>query len=118
MNPSKFAVKWVIPIAVLACGRVYESRCDEAQVQLRLIEHLVQEYQSDLGRLPGSLEDALEHGRGNVKLNDPWGFRVAYTPSGTSFDLRSVGADGTPRTSDDVLPDVQWTTCRRERKEP
>lgn len=45
-----------------------------------------------------------------LKLQDAWGRLIDYRPVGHSFELRSAGADGIPRNSDDVVVNSEFGT--------
>jgi hypothetical protein len=70
------------------------------------IEIAVQTYRTQNGgRLPTSLADLSSSGILTEAPKDPWGREIAYIPSpdGKTYSLFSVGPDGAPRTSDDIV---------------
>lgn len=98
-----------------------ESRALVADLQVQSLADAVRGYVAAHGKLPGSLEQLTQEtdpGTGRPWLDrirrDPWGGEYAFTvldaAKGT-FEVRSVGADGTPNTLDDV---VHPTEAERE----
>ena len=98
-----------------------ESRAPVADLQVQSLADPVRGYVAAHGKLPGSLEQLTQEtdpGTGRPWLDrirrDPWGGEYAFTvldaAKGT-FEVRSVGADGTPNTLDDV---VHPTEAERE----
>ena len=70
------------------------------------IEIAVQTYRTQNGdRLPTSLAELSSSGVLTEAPKDPWGREIAYIPSpdGKTYSLFSVGPDGAPRTSDDIV---------------
>jgi len=70
------------------------------------IEIAVQTYRAQNGgRLPTSLAELSSSGILTEAPRDPWGREIAYIPSpdGKTYSLFSVGPDGAPRTSDDIV---------------
>jgi hypothetical protein len=70
------------------------------------IEIAVQTYRAQNGgRLPTSLAELSSSGILTEAPKDPWGREIAYIPSpdGKTYSLFSVGPDGAPRTSDDIV---------------
>ena len=70
------------------------------------IEIAVQTYRTQNGdRLPTSLAELSSSGILTEAPKDPWGREIAYIPSpdGKTYSLFSVGPDGAPRTSDDIV---------------
>ena len=70
------------------------------------IEIAVQTYRTQNGdRLPTSLAELSSSGILAESPKDPWGREIAYIPSpdGKTYSLFSVGPDGAPRTSDDIV---------------
>jgi hypothetical protein len=70
------------------------------------IEIAVQAYRAQNGdRLPSSLAELSSSGILAESPKDPWGQEIAYIPSpdGKTYSLFSVGPDGAPRTSDDIV---------------
>ena len=70
------------------------------------IEIAVQTYRTQNGdRLPTSLAELSSSGILTEAPKDPWGREIAYVPSpdGKTYSLFSVGPDGAPRTSDDIV---------------
>ena len=98
-----------------------ESRALVADLQVQSLADAVRGFHAAHGKLPGSLEQLTQEtdpGTGRPWLDrirrDPWGgeytFTVLDAAKGT-FEVRSVGADGTPNTLDDV---VHPTEAERE----
>ena len=90
-----------------------ESRALVADLQVQSLADAVRGFHAAHGKLPGSLEQLTQEtdpGTGRPWLDrirrDPWGgeytFTVLDAAKGT-FEVRSVGADGTPNTLDDVV---------------
>lgn len=70
------------------------------------IELAVQTFRGQNGnRLPASLAELMTAGILLEAPQDPWGREIAYVPSpdGQTYCLFSVGPDGAPRTSDDIV---------------
>ena len=70
------------------------------------VEIAVQTYRTQNGdRLPTSLAELSSSGILTEAPKDPWGREIAYIPSpdGKTYSLFSVGPDGAPRTSDDIV---------------
>jgi Sel1 repeat/Type II secretion system (T2SS), protein G len=70
------------------------------------IEIAVQTYRTQNGdRLPTSLAELSSSGILTEAPQDPWGREIAYIPSpdGKTYSLFSVGPDGAPKTSDDIV---------------
>jgi len=70
------------------------------------IEIAVQTYRTQNGdRLPASLAELSSSRILTEAPKDPWGREIAYIPSpdGKTYSLFSVGPDGAPRTSDDIV---------------
>jgi hypothetical protein len=70
------------------------------------IEIAVQTFRTQNGdRLPSSLAELSSSGILTEAPKDPWGREIAYIPSpdGKTYSLFSVGPDGAPRTSDDIV---------------
>ncbi|HRO62174.1 type II secretion system major pseudopilin GspG [Thermomonas sp.] len=90
-----------------------------AQAQIQTLADKVQEYQTDTGTLPSTL-DALVTQPGDAQgwlgpyakqgeLNDPWQHPLQYKVpgDGQAFDLISYGADGKPG-GDSVNADIKF----------
>ena len=45
---------------------------------------------------------------------DPWGRPLSYRRVQGGYDLYSNGPDGLPMTADDILPRMQWGSCKFE----
>ncbi len=70
------------------------------------IEIAVQTYRTQNGdRLPTSLAELSSLGILTEAPKDPWGREIAYIPSpdGKTYSLFSMGPDGAPKTSDDIV---------------
>lgn len=102
-------------------GVATEQRALVADLQVQSLADAVRGYVAAHGKLPGSLEQLTQEtdpGTGRPWLDrirrDPWGGEYAFTvldaAKGT-FEVRSMGADGTPNTLDDV---VHPTEAERE----
>lgn len=96
-----------------------EPPCSTARSVLMAYDKAIEMYVNDRGHLP-----AQEHwfellvqegsiGRSHPR-NDPWGNAYVYSVHGATYDLRSVGPDGEPETTDDQSKgnDWQWKSCR------
>jgi len=89
------------------------AKVDQAKIMIGSLSTSLKEYQLQVGNLPPTL-DALYQQPSDVdaslwvqKLDkpvtpDPWGKPYEYKPSGSSFELRSVGPDGQSGTADDI----------------
>ena len=85
-----------------------------ATAQLAQLSAAVKQYQLMLQQLPPSL-DALMNQPGDLQNPgdwtklldkiplDPWNRPYEYKNNGSSFELRSVGADGQSGTADDIV---------------
>ena len=87
-----------------------------AETQLNQVKGAIKLYQLQVGTLPSNLE-ALREKPGDIAdptrwkgpyfdeeiPADPWGNNYKYSPNGTSFELRSAGADGQEGSEDDVI---------------
>lgn len=104
-------------IAILAGILIYnfagssdKARVAAAKAQIAQIKNALIEFRSDNGRSPTSLQELVTRpadvkswkpGGYLEKLpNDPWGTPYQYTPTGSSFEVRSLGADKQPGGQD------------------
>ena len=110
-------------IVAFAASRILgggdRARYNLAKSQVQTLAEKVQQYQSDTGTLPPSL-DALVTAPGDAagwlgpyakpaELKDPWGHAFVYRApgEGQAFDLVSLGADGQPGGSS-VDADIKY----------
>ena len=83
-------------------------------VRLGDLVHYVATFAGASDSLPSSLESVIENQPRIVRLaTDVWGRVVRYTPTGSTFELRSAGRDGAFDTPDDV-----WSVGRSGRSVP
>jgi general secretion pathway protein G len=93
-------------------GQLSRARAKSAQLQLDTVASAVELFRSDVGRYPSASEGlpALLNDPGGVEgwtgpylkdakaVNDPWNRPLIYKvdPSGNSFFVQTLGADGKP----------------------
>ena len=93
-------------------GQLGRARVKAAELQLQTVSSAVELFKSDVGRYPTQAEGlpALVTDPGGLQgwtgpyirdakaLSDPWNRPILYTldPSGQSFTVESLGADGKP----------------------
>ena len=68
-----------------------------------MIADAIYAYQARTGRLPDRLIETCSPDCAADWLSDPWGHLYEYSRTGTSFELRSIGADGVRSTPDDII---------------
>lgn len=78
--------------------------CGETRAQVDAIRQAVQIYKAKYGRLPRSIPALVAARKLDADEDwvDAWGNKIVYEVHGRSFDVFSAGADGVPRTSDDI----------------
>jgi len=112
----------VVIIGILAAvavpwlgGRVKQSQVAAAKASIEAIGTAIRLYELDNGDYPSSLQALINNPGGaqnwrgpyleKANLNDPWGNPFTYSSPGShnphSYDLRSMGPDGT-ESADDV----------------
>lgn len=94
----------------------FQKRADEkvARSKISILKNAVESYKMEMRSYPPDLE-ALHTKPSNIaNVNnwfqilkeppgaDPWGNAFEYTVNGDSFEIRSLGADGT-RSDDDII---------------
>lgn len=67
------------------------------------LRNWIRRYVAERGHLPERLEDFLPPGTGVDLEHDGWGNPIRYTRSGDTYELRALGRDGQPGTSDDMI---------------
>ena len=102
----------IAAIAALVGGKIISNQkraqWNLAKTQMQNLANEVDQYQSDVGRYPETLQQLIA-APGNADgwlgpyakaadLKDPWHHDIAYTAANgdTAFELRSLGADGKP----------------------
>ncbi|CAN5268778.1 type II secretion system major pseudopilin GspG [soil metagenome] len=101
----------IAAIAALVGGKIISNQkraqWNLAKTQMQNLANEVDQYQSDVGRYPESLQQLLAapgdadgwlgpYAKAN-DLKDPWHRDISYSASGDNgFELRSLGADGKP----------------------
>ena len=95
------------------------AKVNLAKAQVQTLAEKVQQYEMDVGGLPGSLEDLVKApGDANgwlgpyakeAELKDPWNHAYVYTMPGEDkpFDLISLGKDG-QAGGDSVSADIKY----------
>ena len=95
------------------------AKVNLAKAQVQTLAEKVQQYEMDVGGLPGSLEDLVKApGDANgwlgpyakdSELKDPWNHPYTYAVpgNGQAFDLVSLGADG-QAGGDSVNADIKY----------
>jgi general secretion pathway protein G len=103
----------IVTIMAIVAGRIMgnQKRAEYklAETQLQTLAGKIDQYQSDVGRLPDSLGDlvtAPANGNGwlgpysrEQELQDPWHHPIQYRhpgDEGRAYQLTSLGADGQP----------------------
>lgn len=96
-------------LAVDGCNPRTDPRWT-TRVQIRRIHGAVGQFRHVQGRLPRRLEEICESGVDPCLLaperwaTDRWGHRILLTPTDSAdYELRSLGPDGKPQTSDDLV---------------
>lgn len=84
----------------------------EAHIEMAMLDAKIAEYRRDNGSLPPAL-GSLPNPEPEL-LTDPWGrpYNYKLAPDGSSFQLSSDGADGTPGTPDDITHHAAAVTGR------
>ena len=86
---------------------LYPEPSARTAFRLRQLQVGIQKYVRAHGELPDSIPQALATlatRRGEPKLrSDAWGAPLAYTRTGTAYELRSPGPDGQGGTEDDIV---------------
>jgi general secretion pathway protein G len=82
------------------------AKVNLAKAQVQTLAEKVQQYESDTGALPGSLDQLVQSDAGGwlgpyaktAELKDPWNHAFEYKAPGENkpFDLLSYGKDGKP----------------------
>ncbi len=112
-------------------GRAGQAKVDLASTQIRQLEQALEMYKLDNGRYPSEEQGLAALVRkpsgeptprrynpgGYVKrdaITDPWGMRYEYKTPGThnahSFDLFSLGPDGTQGGEGEAIDITNWDT--------
>lgn len=85
-----------------------------AQSEVARLKNYVKQYQLMVGTLPSTLDalhaqptDIADPSKWTQILDkplspDPWGRPYEYKPSGSAFEIRSLGPDGQSNTEDDI----------------
>jgi general secretion pathway protein G len=104
----------VIVVAILATlgsvlvGQVMKqlnkAKFSEAKLRMGQVSRALDMYYTDCGKYPGSLDALLEKDdcnnwgpesylKSKKDLQDPWNTEIQYSISGSSFEIKSLGAD-------------------------
>ena len=72
--------------------------------QMRALFTAINDYQTDKGALPETLEELMSEGPFYIRVlpKDPWGRSYVYRRDGESFTLKSLGKDGV-ESEDDIV---------------
>lgn len=91
-------------VAPKIIGRTDDARRTKAAADIRAIEQALQLYKLDNGHYPRDLRELITPGGGGAwnaegyldrEPVDPWGVAYAYASDGSSYVVKSFGADGT-----------------------
>jgi general secretion pathway protein G len=121
MRSPRLLLLLVACLAALAsCDRRAPPPCERARLQLVDLDAALRLYHAKHGDLPAPSDWLAALKREGIldpemRDQDPWGSAYAYQPAlDGSFDLRSIGPDGVPGTSDDQIKanGWAWRECR------
>ena len=97
-------------------GTRERAKKQQAKITLGMLSAALKQYEMEINNLPSALEalyvmpaDITDPNNWVQKIDkpvpaDPWDHPYEYKPSGSSFELRSVGPDGQSGTADDITP--------------
>jgi len=83
---------------------LYPTPAARTAFRLRQLQVKIQRYEERQQRPPDSLSEIVTS-EGARLLHDAWGAAIIYNRSGSTYELRSPGADGRPHTVDDIVLD-------------
>lgn len=83
------------------------------------LRNWIRRYVAANGALPTSMRDFVPKGEGGIDPErDGWGNRISYRVTGTGYELRSSGPDGTAGTEDDMIATREHLPARPDEHLP
>lgn len=92
------------PVVVDSEESLWPDPVERTHVRLSSLQHRIEGYRSQAGRLPASLEEVFpDSAERRVLARDAWEETIAFRPLANDYELRSGGPDRVLETRDDLV---------------